>query len=130
MTHRDSLGNEDTIGDGEVQWMTAGSGIMHEERLPASERLLGVQLWLNLASKDKMVDPAYQSIKNSEIEEIDLDNGMLRLLAGKYKDKQGFISQYQPLDYYDIHVNPNSSIVIDTEEDDSIMLFTLLGMRM
>ena len=127
MTHRDSLGNEDTIGDGEVQWMTAGSGIMHEERLPASERLLGVQLWLNLASKDKMVDPAYQSIKNSEIEEIDLDNGMLRLLAGKYKDKQGFISQYQPLDYYDIHVNPNSSIVIDTEEDDSIMIFTLLG---
>ena len=42
MTHRDSLGNEDTIGDGEMQWMTAGSGIMHEEKLPAAERLLGV----------------------------------------------------------------------------------------
>ncbi|MBN2221661.1 MAG: pirin family protein, partial [Vallitaleaceae bacterium] len=55
MTHKDSLGNEDTIGDGEVQWMTAGSGILHEENLPASDRLLGVQLWLNLAAKDKMV---------------------------------------------------------------------------
>lgn len=48
MMHRDSLGHEDTISDGEVQWMTAGSGIQHEEKLPASERLLGVQLWLNL----------------------------------------------------------------------------------
>lgn len=53
MTHRDSLGNEDTISDGEVQWMTAGSGILHEEKLPASEKMLGVQLWLNLPAKDK-----------------------------------------------------------------------------
>lgn len=64
MIHKDSLGNEDTIGDGEVQWMTAGSGILHEEKLPASDRLLGVQLWLNLPAKDKMVPPAYKSIKN------------------------------------------------------------------
>ena len=82
MTHKDSLGNEDTIGDGEVQWMTAGSGIMHEEKLLAAERILGVQLWLNLPAKDKMVPPAYHSIKNSEIEEIDFDWGKLRLLAG------------------------------------------------
>ncbi len=127
MTHKDSLGNEDTIGDGEVQWMTAGSGIMHEEKLPASERLLGVQLWLNLSAKDKMVPPAYRSIKNSEIEEIDLENGKLRLLAGKYKDKEGYISKYQPLDYYDVHLNPNTSIVIETEENRSVMIFTLLG---
>ena len=59
MTHKDSLGNEDTIGDGEVQWMTAGSGILHEEKLPASERMLGVQLWLNLPAKDKMTAPAF-----------------------------------------------------------------------
>ena len=127
MTHRDGLGNEDTIGDGEVQWMTAGSGILHEEMLPASERLLGVQLWLNLAAKDKMVAPAYKSIKNSEIEEIELENGKLRLLAGRYKDKEGYISKYLPLDYYDIHLNPNASTVIETERDRSVMLFTLLG---
>lgn len=88
MTHKDSLGNEDTIGDGEVQWMTAGSGILHEEKLPASQRLLGVQLWLNLPAKDKMVQPAY---------------------------------------HYDIHLNPNASILIDIEEDRSVMVFTLLG---
>lgn len=127
MTHKDSLGNEDTIKDGEVQWMTAGSGIMHEEKLPASERMLGVQLWLNLPAKDKMVPPAYKSIKNSEIQEITLDNGKLRLLAGEYNGITGYKSKYLPLDYYDIHLNPNSSIVLDTDSNSSIMLFTLLG---
>ncbi|MGI6731675.1 MAG: pirin family protein [Anaerovoracaceae bacterium] len=127
MTHRDSLGNEDTIGDGEVQWMTAGSGILHEERLPASERLLGVQLWLNLPAKDKMVPPAYQSIKKSEIQEIELENGKLRLLAGEFNGTMGYISKYLPLDYYDIHIDPNASIVIDTDRERSVMVFTLLG---
>ena len=127
MTHKDSLGNEDTIKDGEVQWMTAGSGIMHEEKLPASERMLGVQLWLNLPAKDKMVPPAYKSIKNSEIQEITLDNGKLRLLAGEYNGTTGYKSKYLPLDYYDIHLNPNSSIVLDTDSNSSIMMFTLLG---
>lgn len=127
MTHKDSLGNEDTIADGEVQWMTAGSGILHEEKLPASERMLGVQLWLNLPAKDKMVPPAYNSIKNSEIEEIELKNGKLRLLAGQFKDRKGYKSNYLPLDYYDIHLDPGASITIDTEEKRSVMVFTLLG---
>ncbi len=127
MTHRDSLGNEDTISDGEVQWMTAGSGILHEEQLPASERMLGVQLWLNLPAKDKMVPPAYRAIKNSEIEEIALDNGKLRLLAGEFEGRKGFISKYLPLDYYDVHLNPNASIQINSDKERSITVFTLLG---
>ncbi len=127
MTHKDSLGNEDTIGDGEVQWMTAGSGILHEERLPASERLLGVQLWLNLPAKDKMVPPAYRSIKNSAIEEIELDSGKLRLLAGEYEGRKGYMSQYLPLDYYDLHLTPHASITLNTESERSVMAFTLLG---
>ena len=127
MTHKDSLGNEDAIGDGEVQWMTAGSGIMHEEKLPAAERMLGVQLWLNLPAKDKLVSPAYRSIKNSDIEEIELENGKLRLLAGEYEGRKGYTSKYLPLDYYDLHLNPNASIVLNTERERSVMLFTLLG---
>lgn len=128
MVHRDSLGNEDAIGDGEVQWMTAGSGILHEELLPASERMLGVQLWLNLPAKDKMAaPPAYHSIKNDEIEEIDLEHGKLRLLAGKYKDRTGYMSSYLPLDYYDIHLEPGAELRIDTKKEQSVMLFTLLG---
>ena len=127
MTHRDSLGNEDTIKDGEVQWMTAGSGILHEEKLPASERMLGVQLWLNLPAKDKMAPPAYHSIKNHEIEEIPLENGKLRLLAGEYEGKKGYMSKYLPLDYYDIHLNANAAITVNTQSERSVMLFTLLG---
>ena len=127
MMHRDSIGNQDTINDGEVQWMTAGSGIMHEERLPASPRMLGVQLWLNLSSKDKMVAPAYLAIKNNEIQEIPLPCGKLRLLVGSYDEHHGRISQYQPLDYYDIHLNSQSSLTIETDATRSIILFTLIG---
>jgi len=127
MTHRDSLGNEDTIRDGEVQWMTAGSGILHEEKLPASDKLLGVQLWLNLPAKDKMVPPTYHSIKKSEIEEIELENGKLRLLVGEFEGRKGYESKYLPLDYYDIHLNPNATISIKTKKERSVMLFTLVG---
>lgn len=127
MTHRDSLGNEDTIGDGEVQWMTAGSGIMHEEKLPAAKRMLGVQLWLNLPAKDKMAPPAYHSIKNSEIEEISFDGGKLRLLAGEFEGRKGYMSKYLPLNYYDLHLNSKASIVLNTENERSVMVFTLSG---
>lgn len=127
MTHRDSLGNEDTIGDGEVQWMTAGSGILHEEKLPASERLLGVQLWLNLPAKNKMAPPTYHSIKNAEIEEIALDHGRLRLLAGEYEGRKGHMSKYLPLDYYDLHLDAHTGIILKTERERSVMVFTLLG---
>ncbi len=127
MTHKDSLGNEDTIGDGEVQWMTAGSGIMHEEKLPESDRMLGVQLWLNLPQKDKMTAPEYKAIKRDDIEEIIFDGGFLRLLAGDYKDHKGYKSKYLPLDYYDIHLEKGASITIDTPHDNSILLFTLSG---
>lgn len=127
MTHRDSLGNTDTISDGEVQWMTAGSGIKHEEKLPASERMLGVQLWLNLPAKDKMVPPAYHAIKRDEIQEIELEGGNIRLLAGSYEDKEGYASKYLPLDYYDIHLNEGASTTIDTTPERSVMVFTLSG---
>ncbi|HQO23940.1 MAG TPA: pirin family protein [Spirochaetota bacterium] len=127
MSHKDSLGNEDTIGDGEVQWMTAGSGILHEENLPASERLLGVQLWLNMPARDKMSPPAYHRIKNSDIQEIPFPNGMLRLLAGSYNEHKGFMSKYLPLDYYDIHLEAEGSISINTEAEMSVTVFTLTG---
>ena len=127
ITHRDSLGNEDTIADGEIQWMTAGSGILHEERLPASERLLGVELWLNMPAKDKMADPAYNSIKNDMIEEIALDGGKLRLLAGEFENRKGFTSKYLPLNFYDVHLAPEASVLINTAIDRSVTLFTLSG---
>ena len=127
MVHKDSLGNEDAIGDGEVQWMNSGSGIMHEEKVPAADRLLGVQLWLNLPAKDKMSKPSYKSIKRDDIEEVQIEGAKIRILAGSYEGIEGYKGGYLPLDYYDIHLEKNSRITINTENEASVMLFTLLG---
>lgn len=127
MLHRDSLGNEDQVTDGEVQWMTAGSGILHEEMIPAADRMLGVQLWLNLPAKEKMCAPAYHAVRNADIEEIPFEGGKVRLLAGNYGDHQGYQGMHLPFDYYDIYLEPGASITVPTEHDKSVMLFTLLG---
>lgn len=127
MMHRDSLGHEDEISDGEVQWMTAGSGIMHEERIPAAGRLLGVQLWLNLPQKDKMADPFYHAVKKDEICEIALDGGTLRLLAGTFADRQGYMGRYLPLNYYDIHLEAGAAVTVPVEASHFAMVFTLSG---
>jgi redox-sensitive bicupin YhaK (pirin superfamily) len=127
MVHKDSLGNEDAITDGEVQWMTAGSGILHEENLPPSERMLGVQLWLNMPAKDKMAPPAYYNISKDDIETIPIEGGTLRLISGSYKGHTGFKPKYQPLDYYHIRLEPNTKFTVEMEEDKSVMVFLLLG---
>ncbi len=127
MVHKDSLGNSDAISDGEVQWMTAGSGILHEERLPASERMLGIQLWLNMPKKHKMAPPEYRSIHADEIEAIPVEGGTLRLVSGQYQGHQGHLGKYLPLDYYDIRLEPHQKLVIDTDQNKSVMVFTLLG---
>ncbi|WP_304263779.1 pirin family protein [Kallipyga massiliensis] len=127
MVHRDSLGNEDRVDDRGVQWMTAGSGIFHEEKLPAVDRLFGVQLWLNLAQKDKFTPPAYRAIRAKDIEEIPFDGGYLRLLAGHYQGHQGYLSHHLPVDYYDVHLDPGKSLTLDLDPDRSVTLFALIG---
>lgn len=127
IVHKDTLGNEDTITDGEVQWMNAGSGILHEEQVPQSERLLGVQLWLNLPQKDKFSKPYYHAIRKENIREIPFDNGKIRFLAGSFGKYEGFKGNHLPLDYYDIHLKNGGEISLEVKEDNSIMVFTLLG---
>ncbi|MGI6755492.1 MAG: pirin family protein [Atopobiaceae bacterium] len=129
MQHRDTLGFEDTVGDGEVQWMCAGSGIEHEETIPASERLLGIQLWLNLPKAEKMSTPAYRAIKADQIEEIPFDEGRgtLRLLAGNYEDHHGAQGTHLPLDYYDLVMEPGAKITFASDPNRTAMAFTLLG---
>ncbi|MDO5302212.1 MAG: pirin family protein [Tissierellia bacterium] len=127
MVHSDTLGNVDGISDGEVQWMNAGSGIQHEEQVPAADRLLGVQLWLNLPAAEKMSSPTYRSIHNDAIEEIEFDGGYLRLLSGEYEGHRGHQGDHLPLHYYDIHLEKNQSITLNMPEDASVMVFTLLG---
>ena len=127
MTHRDHLGTEMTVRDGEAQWLTAGSGAFHEE-MPGGEHLIGTQLWLNLPAKDKMTaEPAYHGITRDEIREFPFPGGKLRLLTGTYQEYKGWQGKYLPLDYYDIHLDPHAELTIDVEENRSAFVFTLLG---
>lgn len=90
--HGDSLGNRGTLGAGDVQWMTAGSGIMHQE-MPsgnAAGQMHGFQLWGNLPSAQKMVDPRYQDVEAKEIPEvIDDDGTVVRVITGEFWGKRG-----------------------------------------
>ncbi|MBR1630115.1 MAG: pirin family protein, partial [Lachnospiraceae bacterium] len=102
IVHEDHLGTKAAIHDGEAQWLTAGSGAYHSEMPQPAERMLGLQLWLNIPAKYKMTaEPFYHGVLNSEIQEFDLAAGKLRLLAGNYEGHSGIQGKYLPLDYYD-----------------------------
>ena len=112
VTHRDSLGNSGTIGSGDVQWMTAGRGIMHEEMPePFEGKMEGFQLWVNLPAKLKMTAPRYQDIRAEEIPEIELPGGVkIRLIAGHYGDYSGAVTDiYADPTYLDVTLPPEAS---------------------
>ena len=127
MVHRDSLGNEDAVTDGGIQWMTAGGGILHEEKLPPVKCLFGVQLWLNMKKEDKFAPPAYLAIEKDSIPEIPFDGGYVRLLAGSYEGREGHLSDYVPVNYYDVHIEPGGTFHTKVSERANITLFALVG---
>lgn len=115
VTHRDTHGGGGTIGAGDVQWMTAGSGLLHEEfHSPAYTARGGdfhmVQLWVNLPAKHKMTQPRYQAILNNDIPQVALPNnaGSVRVIAGEYAGKHGAASTFTPMNVWDIHLNANA----------------------
>lgn len=91
--HQDSLGNKGVIKGGEAQWMTAGSGIIHQEMPAATPRLLGAQIWLNLSKENKMVDPSYGDIKKEDIPVVQIPNGEIKIIAGTYNNLWCFQTQ-------------------------------------
>ena len=116
VTHRDSTGNGGTIGPGDVQWMTAGSGILHEEfHSEAFTRSGGtlemVQLWVNLPAKDKMTAPGYQAIVDNDIPAVALPDGAgtVRVIAGEYDGHSGPARTFTPMNVWDMRLNQGSS---------------------
>ncbi len=93
--HKDSIGNSGTIGAGDVQWMTSGSGIMHEEMPRAQEReMIGFQLWVNLPARLKMMTPRYQNIDADQIPSINRDDGVnIRVIAGEVDNVRGPVTE-------------------------------------
>lgn len=133
MHHRDTMGFEDTVSDGEVQWMCAGSGVEHEETIPEAPQLQGLQLWLNLPANQKMSKPTYHAIKRDTIESIAVGkNSELRLLAGDFTDEsgqlhQGYHGEHLPLDYYELTLKAKDSLTFSVGAAKSAMAFTLEG---
>lgn len=127
--HGDSLGNKGIIRDLECQWMTAGSGIIHQEMPIASKRMLGCQLWLNLPAKDKMTIPAYGDITQDKVPLKEEENARIRIIAGNYKGEKGaFNGKYVNVKYIDVDLAPNSKwLYSETPNDETLFIYLLDG---
>jgi redox-sensitive bicupin YhaK (pirin superfamily) len=132
--HRDSTGAGGTIGPGDVQWMTAAKGIIHEEfHSEAFARSGGalemVQLWVNLPAKDKMTDAGYQTILDGDIPTLPLaDNaGSLRLIAGEFDGVKGPARTFTPIDVWDMRLNAGRSVTLDLHAGRNTALVVLRG---
>jgi hypothetical protein len=134
VTHRDSAGGGGTIGPGDVQWMTAASGIVHEEyHGPDFARLGGpfemIQLWVNLPAKDKMSPPGYQGITDAQIPKVDLPGGagFVRVIAGAYNGLQGPARTFSPMNVWDVRLKAWQSAELSLPAGYTTAVFVLKG---
>ncbi len=128
--HRDSLGNHGVINSGEIQWMTAGSGIIHEEMpMQYNGSVRGFQLWVNLPGSHKMMQPRYQDIKRSKIKEASIDNSStIKVLAGSFGNTSGPVEDIisRPT-YLDIHIDPESEFKYVVPDNHTVMAYIIGG---
>ena len=132
--HGDSVGNRGVIGAGDVQWMTAASGIIHEEFLSREFLKQGgtlemVQLWVNLPAKDKMIAPKYQPILSQEIPVVELpaNAGSVRVIAGNYSGTQGAATTFSPVELWDVKINAGKTVELKVPAGHNAMLFVRSG---
>ena len=119
VSHKDSTGQGGTIGPGDVQWMTAGAGILHQEFHSDAFAKQGgvlqmVQLWVNLPAKHKMTAPGYQPILSQSIPDIELSNssGSIRVIAGEYQGRVGPAKTFTPMNVFDIRLKKGEELVL------------------
>ena len=116
--HKDSAGHEGLLGDGSVQWMTAGSGIIHSEMPIQTDGLVrGFQLWFNLPKEKKMIEPAYQDIQSEQIPVVTNDTGKVKVISGEYGGVIGPGKSHTPVLILDIRMNLNSEIIIPIDDE-------------
>lgn len=134
VAHHDSTGEGGVIGPGDVQWMTAASGILHEEYHSEDFAKSGgtfdmVQLWVNLPAKDKMSQPGYQHITSETIPTVKLGDsiGEMRVIAGNYEGHQGPAKTFTPLDVWDFQLKANAKVMIPVKEGRRVGLVVLHG---
>lgn len=111
--HKDSRGNHGKLKSGDIQWMTAGSGVIHSEKMePDNGVIHGIQLWVNLPAKDKMSQPHYQDIKSETIPVIDIGNSKIRVIAGEINGIRGVARTFTPMNVLHIIMQAGSEAII------------------
>ena len=128
MRHRDSVGNDGLLRPGDIQWMTAGRGIIHSE-LPEmiDGRLKGFQLWVNLPSEKKMMSPGYQDIPAADIETAEFDGGRARVIAGDYLKVHGAAQAQIPIRLLDVRLDPGAEWRIDVPTGNDLFMCVYEG---
>ena len=128
--HSDSMGNSGVIGKGDIQWMTAGSGIIHQE-MPQNtgDRIGGFQLWVNLPKSDKMIAPRYQDIPSTKVKTVTLENGVkVKVLAGTFQGMRGPVENIiADPEYFDVEMPENSEIVMPVHADYTVFAYLYEG---
>jgi len=134
LEHRDSTGAGGLIGPGDVQWMTAGGGILHEEFHSRAFTERGgsiemVQLWVNLPARDKMTSPGYQTLLDKQIPQVALPNGagQLRVIAGAFGDHHGPARTFTPIDVWDVRIKQGKSCRLAAQAGHTLALVVLHG---
>lgn len=126
--HGDSLGNQGSILDGGCQWMTAGSGILHQEMPQASERMLGLQLWLNLPAKDKMTHPKYHDIRDEDVPVVTEQGASVRVIAGHYKGQAGAAQgEHVRMTMLDVDLQPGAAFSMETPAEETLFTYLVAG---
>jgi redox-sensitive bicupin YhaK (pirin superfamily) len=132
--HRDSAGNTGTIGPGDLQWMTAGSGVVHEEKHQKEFAQRGgtlqmIQLWVNLPKASKMTAPRYQTLLSADIPVVSLDNsaGTVRVIAGQYTGKKGPAKTFTPVLLYDMRLRARGRTELALPSGQNAAVFVLSG---
>ena len=132
VSHADSTGGGGTIGPGDVQWMTAGSGIIHQEfHSPGFSKAGGpfrmVQLWVNLPAKDKLTPPSYQAITADRIPTVGFDGGHARIIAGRLGEQAGPATTFTPINLWDVRLEADAELDLPLPEGHNSLIAVLGG---
>jgi quercetin 2,3-dioxygenase len=126
--HRDSLGNVGVLGAGDIQWMTAGSGIIHEEMPGTEDTLTGFQLWINLPHAKKMTSPRYQEIKAADIPAVMISHGSVKVIAGTFEQTTGPVRGiYADPQYLDVSLNVAATFTHVIPNGHTLFLYVITG---
>jgi redox-sensitive bicupin YhaK (pirin superfamily) len=127
--HGDNIGNSGTIGPGDIQWMTAGGGVIHQEMPQASKEMMhGLQLWVNLPAKNKMMEPRYRGILESEVPVVKLPGTEVRVIAGAYKDVTGPVQELiVDVEYLDVRLKKGVSLSHEVKKGYTSFCYLISG---